>query len=277
MDPSLFDQHARVEREHWWFVARRRIVSDVVARVARPSARVVDVGCGTGATLAGLADSYECHGMDASEHAVDLARARVPGVEFTMVEPDRVPAQLLATADVALCLDVLEHVERDREFLAELVDGLKPGAHIVITVPADTRLWSEHDIIYGHYRRYDAGSLRRLWLDLDVRERLVSPLNTRLFGLVYAARVLGRRQFEREPTRDLEIPPRPLNALLCALFSGESRSVLSRLDAPRPHDPAGVSLIALLEKRAHVGREASAPARQARVPGGGQQRKGIAS
>ena len=249
MDPTLFDQHARVENDHWWFVARRQIVSEIVAHVAEPGSRVVDVGCGTGATLAALADRYRCLGMDASSHAIELARTRAPHVEFEVIEPDRTPARMLEGAAVVLCLDVLEHVEDDRAFLADLIAGVPQGAHVVLTVPADRLLWSEHDVIYGHHRRYDAGSLRRLWLGLNVDERLVAPLNSRMFTVVYAARVIGRRRFEREPTRDLDMPPRWLNALLRAVFAGERRSIVSRFDAPRASNPPSVSLIAVLRKR----------------------------
>jgi SAM-dependent methyltransferase len=257
VDLDLFDLHARVEHRHWWFVGRRAIVRQILQRVVPPAGRplVVDIACGTGATAAALADSYETLGIDNSERAITLARQRFPTVPFIHGE---VPEDLGGAAQRAsafLLMDVLEHIEDDIAFLGALMDVAPPGAHFVITVPADMRLWSAHDVHYGHYRRYDVERLRHMWRNLPVDELLVSHCNTRLFPAVRAVRHLNRlrgRGIGQSGT-DLTLPPAPLNAMLARIFSSEAPRLVARLDGQsvRPFTN-GLSLIAVLRRRTGV-------------------------
>ena len=63
-------------------------------------------------------------------------------------------------ADVVVCTDVLEHVEADREALTGIARKLKPGGRILITVPAHPWLWSAHDVVNHHKRRYTRRTLK---------------------------------------------------------------------------------------------------------------------
>lgn len=80
---------ARIEKTHWWFTARRRILEDVVHSLLRPGngGTVVDVGCGTGANIAALALDYRCIGLDTAPAAIDLAKREYPCVEFVQGRP----------------------------------------------------------------------------------------------------------------------------------------------------------------------------------------------
>ena len=72
MQSAQFQLHADIEERHWWFVARRRILRAIVEQLVPPSpeATVIDIGCGTGANLASLADHYRCIGIDTSPEAM---------------------------------------------------------------------------------------------------------------------------------------------------------------------------------------------------------------
>ncbi len=74
----------------------------------------------------------------------------------------------VANADVVAVLDVLEHIEDDAEFLAGLVASMKPGATLVVTVPALQGLWSEWDVRLGHHRRYNRSGLGALTTNLPL-------------------------------------------------------------------------------------------------------------
>lgn len=252
MQSAQFHLHADIEDRHWWFVARRQIMRCLVEAVLPPSreAMVVDVGCGTGANLAALAGNYDCVGIDTSAEAVELARQRFPNIRFLAGRAPADLGQLAARARLFLLMDVLEHVPDDFAMLSELLAAASPGAHVLLTVPADERLWSEHDESFGHFRRYGRERLARLWDGLAVTPLLLSYFNARLLPLVRLVRALGRlrgRASGRAGT-DFWLPSRPANAALRTAFAGEARRLLAALDGRCHGYTAGASLVALLRR-----------------------------
>jgi SAM-dependent methyltransferase len=258
MQQEQFQLHADIERRHWWFVARRQIVRALVEELLPPNCghRVIDVGCGTGANVAALADGYECQGIDTSPAAIELAQRRFPDLRFTCgFAPGGLLADI-AAADLIMLNDVLEHVADDAELLSSLVAAAKPGAYFLITVPADMTLWSQHDESFGHFRRYDLTRFRQTWAELPLDERLVSPLNARLYPLVRWVRVRNRQRGHSRGTAgtDFEMPLSPVNWGLQTIFASESRRLIRHLRGiPTPPFRHGVSLIAILRKQqAHI-------------------------
>ncbi len=61
--------------------------------------------------------------------------------------------------DIIVALEVLEHLDDDRQALRWCLDSLKPGGLVVATVPAHPWLWSDHDVALGHRRRYTRARL----------------------------------------------------------------------------------------------------------------------
>jgi SAM-dependent methyltransferase len=253
MGPEQFDLHSVLESTHWWFTGRRKIVRDIVAQLLPPSGggRVVDVGCGTGANLAALASDYTCEGIDPSDQAVAYARQRYPEIQFRC---GTAPADLGTAADEAdlfLLLDVLEHVADDRALLAALIGAARPGAYLLITVPADMTLWSAHDVAFGHYRRYDRVQFEQVWAGLPVTVRLLSHFNTRLYPVVRAVRTFNRWKGTASGVSGTDLSPVPvrINRALHALFAGESARLISCLGPRRGRGyDYGVSLMAVLHR-----------------------------
>jgi SAM-dependent methyltransferase len=148
------------EDHYWWFVSRRELVVDQVGRLPLPAdARLLDVGCGTGAIAVALRRFGRVFGVDASPLALERCERRgltevvLGSAESLPVDDDSV--------DVIVAADILEHLDDDMAALAEFRRTLKPGGHAVIAVPAYQALWSEHDVALMHKRRYVAGELRR--------------------------------------------------------------------------------------------------------------------
>lgn len=253
MQPDLFQLTAELELKHWWFTARRRILKALVRRILPPArnALVVDVGCGTGANLAALAELYTCIGIDPSETAIRLARERFPAVDFRVGSGLGDLPVSGQRADLFLLLDVLEHVADDFELFSEIAAEARPGARILLTVPADPSLWSVHDVSHDHYRRYQPERLRMVWQGLPVRVRMLSHFNARLYPLVRMVRLAGRwtgRQLGAQKT-DLRLPPGPLNRLLEEIFAGEASRLVDLLEGRRASGyRRGVSLVAILER-----------------------------
>jgi trans-aconitate methyltransferase len=253
MHSQQFQLHAEIEDRHWWFVARRRLLTSLVETVLppSPSTTIVDVGCGTGANLAGLAHRYECVGIDASSHAIRLARQRFPGMRFIHGLAPNDLGEIVGRTRLVLLTDVLEHVADDFELLSRLLAATQPGTYFLITVPADPGLWSQHDQSFGHYRRYDRQRFELVWQGLSVRTLFVSHYNTRLYPLVKMVRAWNRLRGHAlgDAGTDFAMPGRLTNGLLTRCFAGEQKRLtrLARGEAVRPYQQ-GVSLIALLQR-----------------------------
>ena len=253
MRAEQFDLHADIEDRHWWFVGRRRIMSRLLREVVPPApdTTVIDIGCGSGGNLAELARHYRCVGIDPSPRAVELARRRFPGVGFVHGVAPRDLGAEISSARAVLLMDVLEHVQDDRELLADVVAAAPPGAVLLLTVPADAALWGPHDEVFGHFRRYDLVGFRRLWAGLPVGEMLVSYYNSRLYRAVRAVRAMGRLRGKAHghAGTDFRVPAPPLNAALTRVFAGEGGRLVDALRNRRRGFGRGVSLIALLRRQ----------------------------
>lgn len=253
MKTAQFQLHAEMENRHWWFLARRKIVRDLARELLppSPSALVVDVGCGTGGNLAGFAADYRCVGIDPSGEAIGLAQSRFPAAQFLQGPiPDGL-GPLAGQAHLLLLMDVMEHVQDDVRFLSELLARMRPGACLLLTVPADPALWSQHDVSLGHYRRYTPVQLRAVWEGQPVRTLLFSHFNARLYPAVWVVRMLGRRRGVTYgcAETDFRLPPGPVNRLLYALFASEGPVLLDLMRKKRAGGfRRGVSMIAVLRK-----------------------------
>jgi SAM-dependent methyltransferase len=227
-------------------------VRRLLAEIATPNTgrRVVDVGCGTGANIASLADAYACHGIDPSAEGIRLARERFPAVQFTCgLAPEAFgPAE--RDADVVLAMDVMEHVADDFLFASSLLAVLKPGGHLLVTVPADETLWSLHDVNFGHYRRYTRARLERVWQGLPVTPLLVSHYMARLLPVVRTVRAVNRWRGRAAGAAgtDFAMPPAWINRGLENTFAGETDRLVAAIREPSRAYGRGVSLIAILRR-----------------------------
>lgn len=225
MRESFFATHAAMEDGHWWFLARRDILEAMLAECSRRGATgsVIDVGCGTGGNTARFAQTHLAVGVEPSAEAVRLARERFPSLLFVEgLAPDAVTEQA-AAADVFVLSDVLEHVKEDRQLVEQLVGAAKVGAFFIITVPANEKLWTEHDVSHGHFRRYSLDSFTQLWRGIGVETMLLSYFNSRLLPLVYLVRKWERwtGRATGEPGTDLRLPQPRVNSILRGIFSGD--------------------------------------------------------
>jgi hypothetical protein len=141
-------------------------------------------------------------------------------------------------------LDVLEHQEDDRAFLAELSAKMTPGSLLLLTVPAMPSLWSQWDVVLGHYRRYRKQSFERAIAGLPFTVEETAYLFPELLPLGWVRRLrLGRGGgISAEDAASAEFPDlsRPVNEGLYWL----GRLTISQ----RRLAPAGTSLFAALRR-----------------------------
>ncbi len=254
MELAQFKLHADIEDYHWWFSGRRRIMRALVKRIfgGQPGGSVIDVGCGTGANLAALADEHAVLGVDLSEDAVTFARMRFPDIKFLY---EGIPLDIgeeFPRPRLFLLMDVLEHVSDDVELLSRLTAMLTPEDTVLITVPADRSLWTEHDANNGHYRRYDVATFSATWSDLPLDLVMLTYFNTRLYPVAKIMRTISRlrgKAWGREGT-DLVVPVAPVNWLLEKIFAGEANRLLGMFDSGCRGYRFGLSLLAILRASA---------------------------
>ena len=245
MSPEEIEKMHRLEDTYWWFVARRRLAGLLLHDALPPGSdrHLLDVGCGTGATMQVLARYGRVWGVDPSTEA--LARCRQRGFnDLTQGVAEALPFSV-EIFEVVTCLDVLEHAD-DEAALAELFRVCKPGGWLLITVPAYRLLWSEHDEALRHRRRYCAGELRRKVEAAGFRVcRLTYVLAILLLpiALFRLAQRLYKRQRAAPKTAHI-ILPNLLNRLLVWLLDVEAR--LARLVSL----PFGVSIVCVARKPA---------------------------
>ena len=239
MERIVYDRMAELDSRHWWYLARREILADLIERrVALPeNPRILEIGCGTGHNLVmlkrfGRVDAIEIDGAARAIASQRLGHAVMdaPLPALTGVE-DR-------AYDLVALLEVLELVEVDRQALESIARKLKPGGRILIAVPAHPWMWSAHDVVNHHKRRYTKKTLRAVVAAAGLKLELLSWFNSLLFPLAAAARLAGK--VRRKEDSDDKLPPGPLNALFEGIFRLE-RYAIGRLPFP-----PGVSLVAIV-------------------------------
>ncbi|MFL6845394.1 MAG: class I SAM-dependent methyltransferase [Allosphingosinicella sp.] len=239
MERIVYDRMAELDSRHWWYRARREILADLIGRRIRlpEDPHILEIGCGTGHNLVMLKRFGR---VDAIE--IDAAARAIAGQRLGHEVMDSPLPALTGVEDgaydlVAL-LDVLEHVEEDRTALESIARKLRPGGRILIAVPAHPWMWSAHDVVNHHKRRYTRRTLRATVEAAGLKVEMLSWFNSLLFPLAATARLAGR--VRRKDDSDDKLPPGPLNALFEGIFRLE-RYAIGRLQLP-----PGVSLVAIV-------------------------------
>ncbi len=239
MERHLHEDMNRLESTHWWFLARREILAKTIESFVPAGGAILDVGCGTGFVLERLAERYEVHGLDSAELAVEYCKQR--GLS-------NVHLGLLGTADfgrkdfdLVTFLDVIEHLDDDVGALVAAKSMLRERGLVLITVPAFQFLWSAHDEVHHHRRRYTRDSLEQAVRAAGYRPKYVSYFNTVLFPLIAGVRMAQKLLGKRDAS-DAQEPSPLVNKVLYRAFSAE-RSLL-----PKTSLPFGVSLLCVAEK-----------------------------
>ena len=225
---------------HWWYRGRRRVLAAVLDGLdlpARPA--ILDAGCGSGRTLDDLAARGSVAGVDCSAMAVEAARRRGhANVHIASVEElpfgDR-------AFDLVTCLDVIEHTPDDRATLAELLRVTAPGGVLVATVPAYQSLFSAHDVINGHYRRYRAATLRSAAAEAGWSAVADTHFNAVL--LAPAAIVRMARRHRSSSRSELTFTPHLLDRALELPMAREAKLI-----AHGHRLPFGLSLLMVLRR-----------------------------
>ena len=149
-----YDVESKVERFHWWFVTRRRLLRSVLASFKITKNCVcLEVGCGTGANLRTVITAGLCGiGLDRSFYALSLLK-RNENLPLLAGDLNDLPIKTKSVG-LVIAADVLEHLEDDVKGIIESYRVLGKGGMLLVTVPAFNFLWGIQDVVTGHKRRY---------------------------------------------------------------------------------------------------------------------------
>lgn len=241
MENVLYETFYEIERKHWWCVARRDILDAVLSQELPHGSRLLDIGCGTGFFLETMGDRYEGWGLDQSELAVSMCRAR--GLDNVHVGSALdVSAVGGEKFDAVTLFDVLEHLDDEAVAMENVLRALNPGGRVILTVPAFKWLWSKHDDVSQHKRRYVREELGGVLTRAGFTIEKLTYFNAYLFPLAVARR-LGRKLLNSDDGVEFDMPPEALNRFLMAAFRAETPALL-RAKANGAF-PIGLSLLAV--------------------------------
>ncbi len=168
MDKNYYKKYYTLEREHWWFSARAEILMSHIRRVFanRTDLTILNVGAATGysselleqfGTVTSIEFDEDCYEFTRDVVKIPIQQGSILDLDF----PDN-------TFDLVCAFDVIEHVEDDRMAVSEMRRVAKSGGVMLVSVPAFMFLWSEHDVVNHHLRRYTSKILRGLFSAYDV-------------------------------------------------------------------------------------------------------------
>lgn len=238
MERVVYQQMAELDERHWWYRARREVLADLIRREALPppGARILEIGCGTGHNLEMLRRFGEVEGIEIDDEARSIAERRLGRPIMSAPLPE-LTGVADGNYDLVAALDVIEHIDDDSAALRGIAAKLKPGGKFVMTVPAHAWMWSAHDVVNHHKRRYSKSGLKRLIEGSPLRLEKLGYFNSFLFPLAIAERFASKMR--GKDSADVKLPPAPLNAALETVFSAE-RHLVARLPLP-----PGLSLFAV--------------------------------
>jgi SAM-dependent methyltransferase len=242
MDEVYERRTHEVEDDHWWYRGRRQVIAEELRGLRLPpTIEILDAGCGSGRNMVDLARLGSVTGLELADASVAKARSRGVGdvvqgtLEAMPFDADRF--------DLAVSFDVIEHLDDDRAALSELRRVVRPDGHLVVTVPAYQWLWSEHDVVNHHRRRYTRRTLEAAAAGAGWTTVSTTHFNGLLLPAAVAHRGLLRlrhRGGDAPAVSDLERTSPRLNRLLERPLHLEARLIGAgrRL-------PCGLSLMAV--------------------------------
>lgn len=249
MEPIIYAETARFQDRHWYFVAVREILWELIrGRERETSLRILDVGCGTGQYSRMLSALGAVVGVDRAPGSVCFGASRSNSHSaFVQADAQELPLQS-GYFDLVWAISILEHLELDGAAIREMVRVLKPDGQVAIAVPAHRFLWGHMDELAHHLRRYTRREVESLFQENGLSIRRITHYGITLLPWVFIVRkcknVLGHASPEVKNISDFRLAAFPgLGGIFLNIFR------LEKIWLRKRNLPFGLMLFILAEKR----------------------------
>lgn len=232
-EAGYFPVLAGLEASNFWFRARNELILWAMQRYCGTFQSYFEIGCGTGFVLQGIANRFPHTALAASEiftAGLGFASQRVPGANLMQMDARAIPFS--AEFDVLGAFDVLEHIDDDVAVLAQAFKALRPGGHLLLTVPQHAWLWSPSDDYARHERRYSSVELHAKVGAAGFVLRRSTSFVSLLLPLMLASRLKSRRRRQEfDPLDEFDLP-HWVNKVLYGVMTSERGLIRLGLKLP---------------------------------------------
>lgn len=206
--PDYFGQLAELESGNFWFQSRNSLIQFLLKNNFPNFESLLEIGCGTGFVLAGIATTFPTAHMTGAEifsAGLNYASQRNPAAKFMQMDARNIPFD--SHFDVIGAFDVLEHIQEDEAVLWQICRALKPGGIVIITVPQHPALWSTQDELACHVRRYTTTQLKNKTIDAGFDIADSGSFVSLLLPLMWLSRKLGNtdKNGKHDPMAELRM------------------------------------------------------------------------
>ncbi|MGB1067782.1 MAG: class I SAM-dependent methyltransferase [Gammaproteobacteria bacterium] len=191
MEKHLYQSMYESSKSHWWFKARKNYIEALMKKYVEGKAnQILEIGIGTGANIDILKEFGTLQGLDVSDESIRIINEKYPDIKILN---KKFPDETIDEKFDLICLfDVLEHIEDDSKAIEKTLQLLKDKGKLIITVPAYQFLWSYHDEIHHHHRRYSKSELSNLLELNNLKINHSGYFNFLLFPLAFIQRAFSK-------------------------------------------------------------------------------------
>lgn len=243
MQEVVYHSNYEIEETYFWFLARNEILKKIIKNNTNLNSgdKVIDIGCGTGGFAQVLLnESYDVTCLDTEELAIEYCKKR--GIKNLYLGDLK---SYLSKHDnkfkAAFMLDVIEHIPDDQEVVNDVYKILEDKGYFIAAVPAFQWLWSKHDEIHMHYRRYNIKNFSKLFLNAGFKIDYVSYFNSFLFLPAVLKRFIDKIT-KNENDKPVDEVSSTVNNLFYKIFKSE-KNLLGKFKFP-----FGLSIILIARK-----------------------------